>query len=85
MGAVMLHWAKGCSSLLFQERFESLADHLGMLFSANVAPLAGVSAIFVLKRDASSDHRQRLKRGIGLDNKQKTDARHPFARRVRLR
>jgi hypothetical protein len=45
------------------ERFESLAHHLGMLLGERSA-LGGSVSDLGLERDASGNHRQRLKRGI---------------------
>ena len=48
------------------ERFESAADHHGVLLGERSA-LGGSVGDLRLERDAGGDHRQRLKRGIRLN------------------
>ena len=48
------------------ESFESVADHRGVLLGERSA-LGGSVGYLRLERDASRDHRQRLKRRIRLD------------------
>src|ERR1700722_1739374 len=66
MGVVMLHAGERMLVAALPESFESVADHLGMLLGKR-STLGGSVGDLGLERDAGGDHRQRLKRGIGLD------------------
>jgi hypothetical protein len=62
----MLHAGERMLVAALPESFESVADHLGVLLGKRGA-LGGSVGDLRLERDAGGDHRQRLKRGIGLD------------------